>query len=119
MPGTNDVRHYVSESVLLGTTGCRIRFGTLSSSPGFPRVSGPPGRGTRPSSSLWSPGNHVAEIAIESDVIIYDALSLAPTEYSGTIMVTADKISHILEDTPYAHLAHSFADVSSLIPSTG
>lgn len=52
-------------------------------------------------------------------MIIYDALSLAPTEYSGTIMVTADKISHILEDTPYAHLAHSFADVSSLIPSTG
>ncbi len=52
-------------------------------------------------------------------MIIYDALSLAPTEYSGTIMVTADKISHILEDTPYARLAHSFAEVSSLIPSTG
>ncbi len=61
-----------------------------------------------------------AEIALETGVIVYDALFLALAEDSGTIMVTADtKLLNILEGTPYARLAHPLADVGSLIPGTG
>ncbi len=50
----------------------------------------------------------------------YDALFLALAEDSGTVMVTADtKLLDVLAGTPYARLAHSLADVASLIPSTG
>lgn len=73
--------------------------------------------------TLYAPEDlmtHAAEIAFESEVIIYDALFLALAEDSGTVMVTADiRLLNVLEDSPYAHLAHSLADVGSLIPRAG
>jgi predicted nucleic acid-binding protein len=57
-----------------------------------------------------------AEVALQTRVIIYDALFLALAEDSETVVVTADgKLIEALEGTPYAHLAHPLADVGSLV----
>ena len=73
--------------------------------------------------TLYAPEDlmpRATEIVFESGVIIYDALFLALAEYSGAVMITADKrLLNLLEGTPYAHLAHSLVDVGSLIPSSG
>ncbi len=61
-----------------------------------------------------------AEIALQTRVIIYDALFLALAENSETVVVTADgKLIKALEGTSYAHLAHPLADVGSLVPDAG
>ncbi len=61
-----------------------------------------------------------AEIALQTRVIIYDALFLALAENSETVVVTVDgKLLKVLEGTPYAHLVHHLTDVSSLVPGTG
>jgi predicted nucleic acid-binding protein len=60
------------------------------------------------------------EIALESGVIVYDALFLALTEDAGTVVVTADsKLLRALHGISYSRLAHSSAGVDSLIPGTG
>ncbi len=73
--------------------------------------------------TLYAPEDlmpRATEIVLESGVIIYDALFLALAEDSGTVMVTADtQLLNGLEGTSHARLAHSLADVASLIPSTG
>lgn len=61
-----------------------------------------------------------AEIALQTRVIIYDALFLTLAEDSETVVVTADgKFLKALEGTLYAHLAHPLSDVGSLVPDTG
>lgn len=63
---------------------------------------------------------HSAEIALQTRVIIYDALFLALAESSETVVVTADgKLLKALEGTSYSHLAHPLSDVGSLVPDTG
>lgn len=58
-----------------------------------------------------------ADIALQTRVIIYDALFLALAENAETVVVTADgKLLKALEGTPYAHLAHPLTDVGSLVP---
>ncbi len=60
------------------------------------------------------------EIALETGVIVCNALFLVLAEDSGTAMVTADtKLLNVLEGMPYTRLTHPLADVSSLIPGTG
>lgn len=57
------------------------------------------------------------DIALQTRVIIYDALFLALAENAETVVVTADgKLLKALEGTPYAHLAHPLTDVGSLVP---
>jgi predicted nucleic acid-binding protein len=61
-----------------------------------------------------------AEIALQTRVIIYDALFLALAENSETVVVTADgKLLKALEGTAHARLAHPLVDVGSLVPDTG
>lgn len=61
-----------------------------------------------------------AEIALQTRVIIYDALFLVLAENSETVVVTADgKLLKALEGTLYAHLAHPLTDVGSLTLDAG
>lgn len=61
-----------------------------------------------------------AEIALQTRVIIYDALFLALAESAETVVITADgKLLKALESTPYARLAHPLTDVGSLVPDPG
>jgi len=61
-----------------------------------------------------------AEIALETQAIIYDALFLALAENFETVVVTADgKLLKALEDTAHSRLAHPLIDVGSLIAGTG
>lgn len=61
-----------------------------------------------------------ARIALETGVIVYDALFLALAEDSETVVVTADgKLLKALEGTAYARLTHPLADVGSLVPDMG
>jgi predicted nucleic acid-binding protein len=58
-----------------------------------------------------------ADIARETDVVIYDALFLALAEDAETVMVTADgKLLRSLRDTRCAYLAGSLKSVESLLP---
>ena len=57
-----------------------------------------------------------AEIARETDVIVYDALFLALAEDADTVMVTADvKLLRALESTRYTPLARSLRELDSLL----
>ncbi len=59
-----------------------------------------------------------AEIALQTRVIIYDALFLALAENSETVVVTADgKLLKALEGSPYAHLTHPLTEVGSVVPN--
>lgn len=73
--------------------------------------------------SLYAPADlmaRAAEITLESDVIVYDALFLALAEDAGTLVATADdRLLKVLEGTSYAHLAHPLSDAGSLIPGPG
>jgi predicted nucleic acid-binding protein len=61
-----------------------------------------------------------AEIALQTRVIVYDALFLALAENSETVVVTADgRLLKALESTPYARLTHPLNDIGSLVPDTG
>lgn len=63
--------------------------------------------------------SRAGEITAETGVIIYDALFLALAEDAGTVMVTADgRLLRSLEGTSFARLAHSLAEVGSLVPGT-
>lgn len=69
--------------------------------------------------SLYGPEDLIlraVEITFESGAIIYDALFLALAEETSTVMVTADdKLLRRLKGTSYADLAHSLAEVDSLL----
>lgn len=69
---------------------------------------------------LYAPENlmpRAAEIALQTRVIIYNALFLALAENAETVVVTADgKLLKALEGTPYASLAHPLTNVGSLVP---
>lgn len=69
--------------------------------------------------SLYGPEDLIpraVEITFESGAIIYDALFLALAEEISTVMVTADdKLLRTLKGTSYADLAHSLAEVDSLL----
>lgn len=73
--------------------------------------------------SLYAPEDlmpRAAEIALDSGVIIYDALFLALAEGADTVVITADgKLLKTLEGTDYARLAHPLSGVNSLIPDIG
>lgn len=57
------------------------------------------------------------EIALQTRVIVYDALFLALAENAGTAVVAADgKLLKTLKGTPYARLAHTLTNVGSLVP---
>ncbi len=57
-----------------------------------------------------------AEIALQTRVIIYDALFLALAENSQTVVVTADgRLLKALEGTSYSHLAHPLSGVGGLV----
>lgn len=57
-----------------------------------------------------------AEIALETDAIVYDTLFLALAEDARTVMVTADgKLLKKLEGTRYAPLASSLDRAESLL----
>ncbi len=59
------------------------------------------------------------EVALETGVIVYDALFLA-LEDAGTVAVTADdRLLRTLRGTSYSRLAHPLADVGSLVSDTG
>jgi predicted nucleic acid-binding protein len=59
-----------------------------------------------------------AEIALQTRVIIYDALFLATAENSETVVVTADgKLLKAFEGSPYAHLTHPLTEVGSVVPN--
>lgn len=70
--------------------------------------------------TLYEPADlmpRAAELVLETEVIIYDALFLALAEYVGTVMVTADdKLLRTLKGTDYAGLAQHLTEVSSLLP---
>ena len=70
--------------------------------------------------TLYAPEDlmpRAAEITLETEVIVYDALFLALAESTDTVVVTADgKLLKTLEDTAYARFAYPLADLSSLIP---
>jgi hypothetical protein len=54
-----------------------------------------------------------AEIALESGAIIYDALFLALSEDSGTVMVTADtQLLNVLEGVRPAPASHTLSPTS-------
>jgi predicted nucleic acid-binding protein len=58
-----------------------------------------------------------AEIALQTQVIIYDGLFLALAENTETVVVTADgKLLKALEGTSFSYLVHPLADVGSLVP---
>jgi predicted nucleic acid-binding protein len=60
------------------------------------------------------------EIALESGVIVYDALFLALAEEAGTVVVTADdKLLREPHGMPYSRLAHPLAGLDSLISGAG
>ena len=61
-----------------------------------------------------------AEIALEKQATIYDALFLALADNFETVVVTADgKLLKTLESTAHSRLAHPLIDVSHLIADTG
>ena len=61
-----------------------------------------------------------AEIALETQAIIYDALFLALADNFETVVVTTDgKLLKTLEGTAYSRLAHPLMDVGRLIADTG
>lgn len=73
--------------------------------------------------SLYAPEDlmpRAAEIAVDSGVIVYDALFLALAENTNTVTVTADgTLLKALEGTDYSRLAHPLADVNSLVAGAG
>jgi predicted nucleic acid-binding protein len=73
--------------------------------------------------TLYAPEDlmaRAAEIALETRVIIYDALFLALAENLETVVVTADgKLLKTLEGTAHLRLAHPLIDVGHLIAGTG
>jgi predicted nucleic acid-binding protein len=57
-----------------------------------------------------------AQIALQTDVIIYDALFLALAEDAGTLLVTADdRLLKVLRGTSYAGLPRHLSVVGSLL----
>lgn len=57
-----------------------------------------------------------AEVALETSVIIYDALFLALAEDMNATLITADtKLLRALGGTVYVHLAHPLSEVNALI----
>lgn len=57
-----------------------------------------------------------AALALETGVIIYDALFLALAEDADAILITADnKLLRVLEGTDHARLAHPLSEVEALI----
>ena len=73
--------------------------------------------------SLYAPDDlmlRAIEIALESGVIIYDALFLALADEMGAVFVTADdKLLKALEGTAFSHLARSLQEANSLILRPG
>lgn len=69
--------------------------------------------------TLYEPADlmpRAAELALETRVIIYDALFLGLAEYADTVMVTADdKLLRTLKGTDYTHRARSLAQVDDLL----
>ena len=61
-----------------------------------------------------------AEIALETQAIIYDALFLALADNFETVVGTVDgKLLKTQEGTAYSRLAHPLMDVGRLIADTG
>jgi len=61
-----------------------------------------------------------AEIALETQAIIYDAVFLALADNFETVVVTADgKLLKTLEATAHSRLAHPLIDIGHLIADTG
>ena len=69
--------------------------------------------------TLYEPADlmpRAADLVLETEVIIYDALFLALAEYADTVMVTADdKLLRVLKGTDYAHLARSLTEIERLL----
>lgn len=69
--------------------------------------------------ALYAPEDlmpRAVELALETGVIVYDALFLALAEETNTVMVTADdKLLGTLKGTPYSRLAHDLANLDALI----
>lgn len=60
-----------------------------------------------------------AEISLQTGGIIYDALFLAFSEDSETVVITADnKLLKALENTAHTRLARLLSNVADLIPNT-
>lgn len=60
--------------------------------------------------------SRAAEIALESGVIIYDALFLALAEDAGTVVLTADdKLLKAIEGTEHSELARSLTALKELL----
>lgn len=56
-----------------------------------------------------------AALALETGVIIYDALFLALAEDVDAVLITADgKLLRVLEGTDYANLARPLSEVNAL-----
>ncbi len=60
--------------------------------------------------------SRAAQMALKTDVIIYDALFLALAEDAGTLLVTADdRLLKALRNTAYASLAEHLSTVDRLL----
>ncbi len=72
------------------------------------------------SMDLYAPEDlmpRAAQMALETGVIIYDALFLALGEDVGSLLVTADdRLLKALQETSYAGLVQHLSAIGSLLP---